>query len=96
LLKSDQSGVTEREHLEQVEKQTGIRPKGLDGPTLPFLLSHLWSAFLHLNSSRSSGMSSNPITFQEIKAWAELTSTPLNPTDVEIIKRLDTLYIRSA
>ena len=95
LNKPDKNGTTEREHLEQVERQIGRRPEALEPPThFPSLLSHVWSAFVALSNSRSMGFSGpNPITYIEIKAWKELTETPIAPREIEAVKRLDTVYM---
>lgn len=94
ISKPDKNGISEREHLEQVERQTGRRPKALEGPSFPVLLSHIWSAFITLNSARTAGFSGvNPITYEQIKAWKELTDTPLSSWEVEAIKRVDVVYI---
>jgi hypothetical protein len=90
---ADQSGVPKREHLLQVEKQTGITPKDLEGPSFPLGVSHIWIAFLDLNRGRSNGMSVNPLSYQEIKAWMDITHTPLNARDIDAVKRLDTSYL---
>jgi hypothetical protein len=96
ISKPDKNGISEREHLEQVERQTGRRPKGLDGPDFPTLLSHIWSAFVALSSGRTMGFSGpNPITYDQIKAWKELTNTPLSSWEVEAIKRVDVIYMGS-
>jgi hypothetical protein len=89
-------GLSQREHLEQVERQTGKRPKELDGPEFPELLSHIWSAFTILNGSRSIGFNGpNSISFGDIKAWMELTDTPLTAFEVEAIIKLDKVYMRA-
>ena len=96
LSKTDESGTSEREHLEQVERQTGIRPKELEGPDFPFLLSHIWSAFVACSKARTGGFSgANPLTYENIKSWIELTGTPLDPREVEAVKELDVIYIRT-
>jgi len=85
---------TLREHLEQVERQTGRKLKELEGPDFPFLLAHLWSAFLDLNNSRTMGAhTANPITYAEIKAYVDLTHTALSARDIETIKLLDRKYL---
>ena len=97
LNKPDQNGTTQREHLEQVERQTGRRPKELDGPTFPTLMSYVWSAFINLSNTRSIGFSGpNPISYIEIKAWKDLTESPLTSFEVEAIKCLDTMYMRAS
>ena len=96
LNKTDESGTSEREHLEQVERQTGIRPKELEGPDFPFLLSHIWSAFIACSKARTGGFSgANPLTYENIKSWIELTGTHLDPREVEAVKELDVIYIRT-
>jgi len=98
LNKPDQNGTTEREHLEQVEAQTGKRPKALEDPTpFPSLMSHIWSAFCRLNSARSAGFAGpNPISYRDVKDWKELTETPLSAWEVDVIMELDQLYLRTA
>ena len=96
LNKTDESGTSELSHLEQVERQTGIRPKRLEGPEFPVLLSHIWSAFVACSKGRTGGFSgANPLSYESIKAWMELTGTPLNPREVELVKELDVIYIRT-
>jgi len=58
---------------------------------------YVWSAFVSLNSARTAGFSGpNPITYTELKAWKELTETPLKAWDIQAIKRLDQVFIRVA
>ena len=60
-------------------------------------MSHVWSAFISLSNSRSAGYSGpNPITYEQIKAWKELTDTPLDARDVEAVVRIDAVYMRAA
>jgi hypothetical protein len=60
-------------------------------------VSHVWSAFISLSNSRSTGYSGpNPITYEQIKAWKELTDTPLDARDVEAVVRIDAVYMRVA
>ncbi len=86
---------SEREHLDQVERQIGRKIEALESPTeFPVLISHVWSAFITLSNSRSAGFSGpNPITYEQIKAWKDLTETPLASWEVEAIKRLDVVYM---
>jgi hypothetical protein len=60
----------------------------------PRLLSHVWSAFISLNDSRTSGFSGpNPITYEQILAWKQITEQPLASWEAEAIKRLDKVYM---
>ncbi len=57
-------------------------------------MAHVWSAFVTLNNTRTAGFSGpNPITYEQIKAWKELTETPISPWEVIAIKRVDTVYM---
>jgi hypothetical protein len=35
----------------------------------------------------------NPISYQEIKTWKELTDTPLSSWEIEAIKRVDVVFM---
>jgi len=57
-------------------------------------MAHVWSAFIALSNSRTMGFSGpNPITYNEIKAWKELTDTPISSREVEVIKSVDVVYM---
>ena len=92
---TDKNGVSEREHLEEVERQIGQTPIELQGPEFPELMEFVWSAFLSLNAARGQGYSGPmPISFSEISAWKELTGNQLSTWEVEAIKKIDSLYVR--
>jgi len=74
-----------------VEKQLGRTPASLIGPEFPELLSHLWMMFIDLSNSRSDRI---PLTYTEIKAYKDLTETPLSAKDIEVIKELDALWLK--
>lgn len=94
ISKPDKSGISKREHLEQVERQTGKTPEELIGPQFPMSVSYIWSAFLALNSARTVGFSGpNPLTYTEIQAWLTLTNQHLSSRDIEAIKKLDIVYL---
>lgn len=91
----DGSGTTEREYLLKVQEQTGRTPEALMGPDFPELMVHVWSAFLYLSRCRGQGFSGpQPLSYQEIKAWAELTDTPLMAWEVDAIMRIDKVFMR--
>lgn len=94
MSKKQSDGQSLRDHLEAVERQTGNRPKELDGPDFPHLMSYVWSAFLSLNSSRNPAFSGvAPITYEQILAWKQLTNNPLSPREVEVIRRIDNIFL---
>ena len=91
----DANGVTRRNNLEQVEKQTGRTPEELLGPPLPDLVSHLWSAFIVLTSRRPVGMNGvSAIPFQEIEAWERKTGYYLEPWEIDILMLVDAEYVK--
>jgi hypothetical protein len=61
------------------------------------LVAHVWSAFISLSNSRTAGFSGpNPITYEQIKAWKELTETPISAREIEAIMSVDAVYMRVA
>lgn len=91
----DKDGVPEREHLRQVERQTGRVPLPLISPEFPLEIQYLWSLFLELSGTRSQGHSGPlPISYQEILAWRELTGNEISPWEIEVIKRIDKIYVK--
>ena len=95
LSQTDSSGISKREHLEQVESATGITPDELVLPDFPQLIGSVWIKFNELSSTRSYGMSGPlPITYSEIKAWAEVTGEELTIFEADVVKKIDALYVR--
>ena len=91
----DKDGVTERQHLEEVERQSGRTPLALQGTEFPELLGYVWTAFLLLNQGRGQGFNGPlPLSFQDMLAWQQLTNEYLLPWEVSTIKRLDAVYLR--
>jgi len=96
LAKPSEDGKPLREHLEQVEKQLGRPIEDLTGPEFPDPMLHTWLYFLSISQGRSGGFNGpNPISYPDIKAWAELTGSPVTTREVDVIKRLDAIYIRT-
>jgi hypothetical protein len=98
LNKPDANGVTKREHLEQVERQTKLSLKELEDPCeFPDLLVNVWSAFCDLSNCRTQGFSGpNPISYRDIKDYMELTDTTLSSREVKLLIKLDGVYMRAA
>lgn len=91
----DKDGVTEKQHLLEVERQSGRTPKALQGPDFPELMEYVWTAFLLLNQTRGQGMNGPlPISYQEIESWMRMTDNRLLPWEIEAIKRLDAVYLK--
>ena len=92
--------TTEADHLAQVAKQLG---KSLDDieqsnsdALFPDIASYVWAAFLSLHDGRTYGMSGpNPISYAIIMAWCDLYGVELNPWEIDTIKALDNLWIKT-
>jgi len=78
------SKSTLRQNLLQAKK-SGAKTPQLQLPKYP-------KAFRHLVEWAKDLQGKDPLTFSEIKAWADLMHLQLNPWEVEIIMRLDTIY----
>jgi hypothetical protein len=96
--------ITVRKHLEAVRKQKqkeGRSQQQLDEmfPELvevnvPPTLMHLRILFMDLNLTRPEGFNGPlPITFQEILAYLTLTQQSVTPQEVEILKRMDFVFL---
>jgi hypothetical protein len=91
--------ATEADHLAQVAKQLGKEVEDVEkfnsDALFPDVASHIWASFLELHDGRTYGMSGpNPISYDIIKAWCDLTSVQLSPWEIETIKSLDNLWIK--
>lgn len=97
LNKTDDQGISEREHLAQVERQLGYTPDKMRNPEkFPRLLLYIWTAFCDLSNTRSSnGFGLNPLSHSEIYHWLCLTQTPMSSRDIRTLKKLDQLFIGS-
>lgn len=97
LNKQDKNGKTQREHLQQVEKATGKKPKELDGPPIPLNGMFVWDSFLDIHQGRSYGMSGpNPLSWEAISAWCNLNEIVLSSWEIGMIKSLDSIWVRIA
>jgi len=96
LNKTNKQGASQRELLEQVAKSTGRTPKELIGPEFPDVSAHVWSAFMALHSGRTYGMSGpNPLTWEGIAAWCNLTGIVLSSWELETVKALDMAWVKA-
>lgn len=81
--------------MQVVEKQRGFAPDELINPyEIPNFLMYLWHDFLALSSTRQAGMGINPISYQEIEAFARLTNTKYSRLELSVIRKLDQLLLR--
>lgn len=69
-------------------------PEQLKPVEIPYHLVYLWEWFCQLSGSRGfSEVGPLPLSYQEIKAWAELTRMEPMAWEVQVIKNIDTLYL---
>jgi hypothetical protein len=81
------------EKEEDHETLARCRRRLTGGQDLPVGGKHIWTWFCELSSSRSSGMSANPLSFLEIEAWCRLVGVRPNPTEIRLIKALDASWL---
>lgn len=87
LSKTDKTGTTRRAHLEAA---------GITEPNekpFPDALAYIWEWFCELGSGRNCGMGANPLTWEAISAWCDLTGTRPAPWEVRAIKALDAAFL---
>lgn len=99
-VKGGKGKTTERDHLEQVAKQLGKQLEDIEQANaqalFPDAASHLWYTFIELHDGRTYGMSGpNPISYDIIKSWSEINDIELSPWEVDIIKSLDNLWLKT-
>lgn len=87
-----------RSHLEAVYRQTGKIPARLaEIPPMPEQLAYVWAWFCELERARTgNGFGLNPLSYTEIKAWADLSGSNVEPWEVAVLKRFDAVRIRVA
>lgn len=91
------TGGTVRSQLESVWQQTGKRPAELVDNELPMAIAHVWDWFVELTRTRRYGMSApEPISYQEMAAWAELTGREPTPFEVGCLTAVDDVVLKAA
>lgn len=102
LARAMKDGRTYRDHLESVVRQTGGRvvPEELrNAVERPMRTDYLWGYFTRLSRRRIyDGFSGIPqrISSAEMLAWATLNRVPLQTIEVEILERLDDVFVEVA
>lgn len=91
--------ASEAAHLRQAAKQLGRSTEDVglvDVTGLPGGCEFVWDVFSELNITRQAGFAPNPITYQEILAWVQLTGLMLEPWEVSALKQLDVAFLDEA
>lgn len=64
---------------------SGEVPVELNTPPLPDSLAYLWRTFFEIRRSPE------PLTYTELHNWSLMTGTDLEPIEVRVIMRLDSI-----
>lgn len=87
--------TTARQLLEAAALSSPAAQEELDRvPELPEVLEPVWGVFRDLTGRRQSGMSANPMTYQEVQAYASLTARPLAPLEVDLLMQVDDTWMQ--
>jgi len=90
MSRPDNMGVSLRQHYDQYRKQRKKRhPDDVDVP-VPEQAQYLWKLFWHL---RAGFTRDKELTYQEIKAYCDLTGTSLIAWEAETLKKMDVARI---
>lgn len=87
-------GSTARDHAESLERRHGTVPPELASRPFPEGAEYLWGYFQSMNTRRSSnGYTVNPLSHQEMQAWATLHDVVLRPWEAQVMDQLEILYL---
>lgn len=78
----------------RVWKATGRKPRELQG-ACPLGFEDVWAAFCRLSRRRAVGMTVLPISYLEMDAFCRLTGAAFARWQVELIERLDEMWIKA-
>jgi hypothetical protein len=99
----DDDGVTKRDHLlnvlEQAPEDSDMYNSALieldEGPEIPYCIEHVWEWFWQIHKGRTNNMSGpNPLTWTDLLAWTVVTGIQVRPIEFEIIKEMDSAYLK--
>ena len=94
LSERQKDGRTLREHLENIERQTRVKPKELEQQVqLPEVFLDCWLWFLALNSTRVPGFGISAISFSEMQAYFNLYGIEPEPWEIDIIRMFDGIAV---
>ena len=71
-----------------VWRQTGRKPRKLETPPIPEELAYLWGHYCSIKRGQ-------PLSWQEVKAWSEMTGNPLRGWEAETIMRIESAVQRA-
>lgn len=92
LAKKQADGLSLREHLEAVQRQTGRTPPELVGPELLPACQDWWTWWHELAEGRQQGLALSTFAWAEIDAWARLTRRDIGPFDIDALRAIDRAF----
>lgn len=94
-MAAEEEGGTVLEHLQAIERQTGVTPQVLlDAPALPEGCEELWRIFAELHACRgNTGFGPSRITYADIDAFERVSGVKLQAWEREAIRRADQAYL---
>lgn len=85
-----------REHLQAIERQTGVTPQALlDAPQCPQGCEHLWRIFAELHECRAWPYGPQRITYADIDAFQRVTGTALAAWERDAIRKADAAFLKA-
>lgn len=94
LDSSQSDGSSLRQHAKVISAATGQVPEEYQSLPCPVIFYHVWGWFMELSRTRgSSGFGPNPISYNEIKSWSDLTGVLPNNMEIQGIMALDLAYM---
>lgn len=82
-----------RQHLEVLERSSGITPEQLYPLPYPYEIGYLWDWFNQMCRMRASnGMGVSHLSV-EIVTWQALSQMTLTPFELDVIWQLDAMYV---
>lgn len=88
-------GASVNDHLAVIAKRRGKKVKREAPPPLPMQAERTWTAFVDLSGARQVGMTLQPITYSEIAAYQLVTRRRLTGWEVDQVRMLDDLYLKT-
>lgn len=66
----------------------------LQQPEVPKIVKYLWNWFSTLSAGRqSNGMAANPLSWQDIKAWADLYDNAPNSWELGTLRAIEKVFL---
>lgn len=96
MIKTDPSGVSYGDHLEQIETATGVTPPEAIPPEHPTVAMYLWEWFLDLARGRpvNLGMGAGTLSYDIVKAWLDLRGHIVYDWEIDALLRLDSVWVQ--